>query len=61
MPEYHQLDADKFLRQQLSGKVVIEFPVLIVLLPGEETQYSVVSDTDATQADVAVEKKVVIV
>ena len=38
-PEYHLLDPDKFLRQQLAGKTVIEFPVLLVLLPGEEAKY----------------------
>ena len=48
-PEFHRLDEDKFLRQQLAGKVVIEFPVLIVLLPGEIKDYSVVQDTDSMQ------------
>lgn len=48
-PEFHQLDEDKFLRQQLAGKVVIEFPVLIVLLPGEIKDYSVVQDTASMQ------------
>ncbi len=54
-PEYHRIDADKFLRQQLAGKVVIEFPVLLVLLPGEEKEYSIVSDTVAEGANAAVE------
>lgn len=58
-PQFHQLDIDKFLRQQLSGKVVIEFPVLIVLLPEEEKNYSIVQDAadvhgnDATEAPVS--------
>ena len=43
-PEYLKLDADKFLKQQLVGKCVIEFPVLLVLLPEEESQYQVVND-----------------
>lgn len=43
-PEYHKLDADKFLKQQLVGKCVIEFPMLLVLLPEEESQYQVVND-----------------
>lgn len=42
--EFHQLDIDKFLRQQLSGKAVVEFPVLIVLLPEEEKKYSIMQD-----------------
>lgn len=33
-----------FLRQLLSGKVVIEFPVLIVLLPEEKKNYSIMQD-----------------
>ncbi len=59
-PEFHQLDIDKFLRQQLSGKAVIEFPVLIVLLPEEEGNYSImqdaadVQDTDAKEAPVSI-------
>lgn len=58
-PEFHQLDIDKFLRQQLSGKAVIEFPLLIVLLPEEEKNYSImqgaadVRDTDAKEAPVS--------
>ncbi len=58
-PEFHQLDIEKFLRQQLSGKVVIEFPVLIVLLPEEEKNYSImqdaadVGDNDAKEAPVS--------
>ena len=58
-PEFHQLDIDKFLRQQLSGKAVIEFPVLIVLLPEEDKSYSImqdaadVQDTDAKEAPVS--------
>ena len=58
-PEFHQLDIDEFLRQQLSGKVVIEFPVLIVLLPEEEENYSIiqdaadVGDNDAKEAPVS--------
>ena len=43
-PKFHQLDIDKFLRQQLFGKAVIEFPVLIVLLPEEEKNYSIMQD-----------------
>ena len=58
-PEFYQLDIDKFLRQQLSGKAVIEFPVLIVLLPEEDKSYSImqdaadVQDTDAKEAPVS--------
>lgn len=58
-PEFHQLDIDKFLRQQLSDKVVIEFPVLVVLLPEEEKNYSIlqvaadVGDNDAKEAPVS--------
>ena len=48
-PEFHQLDIDKFLRQQLSGKAVIEFPVLIVLLPEEEKNYSIMQDAADVQ------------
>jgi len=58
-PEFHQLDIDKFLRQQLSDKVMIEFPVLVVLLPEEEKNYSIlqvaadVGDNDAKEAPVS--------
>ena len=58
-PEFYQLDIDKFLRQQLSGKAVIEFPVLIVLLPEEEKNYCImqnaadVRDNDAKEAPVS--------
>ena len=51
-PEYHKLDADKFLKQQLVGKCVIEFPVLLVLLPEEGLHYQLVND--ATQDDQAI-------
>lgn len=40
-PEYYRIDGNRFLRQELSGKAVIEFPVLIVLLPGEDSKYNV--------------------
>jgi len=58
-PEFHQLDIDKFLRQQLSDKVMIEFPVLVVLLPEEEKNYSIlqvaadVGGDDAKEAPVS--------
>lgn len=50
-PEYYKIDAEKFLQQELSGKAIIEFPVLTVLLPGEETKYSLASDVIAVRAE----------
>ena len=49
-PEYYRLNGEKFLRHELSGKAVIEFPVLTVLLPGEESKYSLAADVAATAA-----------
>lgn len=37
---YHQFSPAKFLRQLLAGKVVIEYPTLIVLLPHEIAKYN---------------------
>ena len=49
-PEYYRIDGETSLRQELSGKAVIEFPVLTVLLPGEENRYSLAADVAATTA-----------
>ena len=49
-PEYYLLDSEKFLRQQLAGKTVIEFPVLLVLLPGEEAKYTMTVSENKTNA-----------
>lgn len=38
-PEFYELDAARPLRQQLAGKVLVEFPTLLVLLPHEREQY----------------------
>lgn len=35
----------------MSGKAVIEFPVLTVLLPGEDSKYNVAADVLAHPAD----------
>lgn len=43
-PLYHQLSPTKFLRQLLAGKVVIEYPTLLVLLPHELAEYSLATD-----------------
>lgn len=51
-PEYHRIDGNRFLRQELSGKSVIEYPVLTVLLPGEDSKYNVAADVLANPADV---------
>ena len=53
-PESYRIDSNRFLRQELSGKVVIEFPVLTVLLPGEDSKYTVAADLPALQADTTV-------
>lgn len=50
-PEYYRINAEKFLRQELSGKAVIEFPVLTVLLPGEDSKYVHASDLPAAPAE----------
>ena len=42
---YYKLDASKFLRQLLAGKVVIEFPVVLVLLPGDISEYNIVNES----------------
>ena len=51
-PEYYKINSGRFLGQELPGKAVIEFPVLMVLLPGEDSKYSLVADVpaNATQA-----------
>lgn len=49
-PEYYRIDGERFLRHELSGKAVIEFPVLTVLLPGEGNKYSLVADVGAIMA-----------
>ena len=49
-PEYYRIDGERFLRHELPGKAVIEFPVLTVLLPGEGNEYSLVADVAATAA-----------
>ena len=43
-PMYHKLDASKFLRQLLTGKAIIEFPTVVVLLPNEVTKFSLVDE-----------------
>ena len=52
-PEYYRIHGERFLRHELSGKAVIEFPVLTVLLPGEDNQYSLAAAVDATAAQAA--------
>ncbi|PRW59975.1 box C D snoRNA 1 [Chlorella sorokiniana] len=37
--EYYEVDEGRPLRQQLAGKVLVEFPTLLVLLPAERDQY----------------------
>ena len=54
-PEYHRVDAEKFLRQELYGKTVIEFPVLLVLLPGEASTYQLASDGSTPWAQATAE------
>lgn len=49
-PEYYRIDGKSFLRRELYSKAVIEFPVLTVLLPGENSKYSVIDDVAAATA-----------
>ena len=50
-PEYFRIDPDKFLRHELAGKFVIEFPVLIVLLPDEVSKYNLTESQTASQSE----------
>lgn len=52
-PEYYKINGDKFLGQELAGKAVIEFPVLIVLLPGQDSQYTLAADVPENAAQAA--------
>lgn len=42
---YHSIDLTQPLRSQLQGKVVVEFPQLLVLLPWEVNKYTFVQET----------------
>lgn len=39
--EYYEIDATRPLRTQLAGKVIVEFPTFIVLLPREREGYTI--------------------
>ena len=39
--QYLEIDASRPLRQQLAGKVVVEYPTLLVLLPRERGDYTI--------------------
>ncbi|KAL4859058.1 Box C/D snoRNA protein 1 [Chlorella vulgaris] len=41
--EYFEIDITRPLRQQLAGKVVVEYPTLLVLLPHEKERYCIVA------------------
>ena len=45
-PRLYRLDITRSLRSQLDGKLVIEFPTLLVLLPGGEAGYHILSDEE---------------
>jgi hypothetical protein len=45
--EYFEIDTSRPLRQQLAGKVVVEHPTFLVLLPRERTQYKLIPATAA--------------
>ena len=54
LPVYHKLDPTKFLRQLLAGKLVLEYPTLVVVLPHELDSYKVIDDNmSAAQAAAA--------
>ncbi|GAB4823295.1 hypothetical protein N2152v2_010341 [Parachlorella kessleri] len=42
-PEYYPIDPDQVLSRQLAGKVLVEYPTFLVLLPSETRQYKLVS------------------
>ena len=42
-PEYYPIDTAQVLSRQLAGKVLVEYPTFLVLLPGEVGQYKLVS------------------
>ncbi|KAL4421032.1 hypothetical protein ABPG77_007507 [Micractinium sp. CCAP 211/92] len=48
--EYHEIDATRPLRTQLAGKVVVEFPTFIVLLPREREGYTILPAAQAAAA-----------
>ncbi|KAI7844644.1 hypothetical protein COHA_001734 [Chlorella ohadii] len=51
--EYYEIDAARPLRQQLAGKVLVEFPTFLVLLPHEREEYIIISAAAAAAAGAA--------
>jgi len=42
--QYHLVDSDKPLKESLSGKLLIEYPVVAVVLPSEASSYPIASE-----------------
>lgn len=51
--EYFEIDTSRPLRQQLAGKVIVEHPIFLVLLPSELPGYKLVAAAAATTPSAA--------
>ena len=57
--QWFKFDPSKTLRHQLAGKTVVEFPELVVVLPGELSGYDIINDDVTTPPVNPVEPSVI--
>lgn len=49
--KYYELDLSQSLKENLKGKVIIEFPIIHVVLKGHESLYSIVDSSDEDEKE----------